>query len=389
MFLRASPDADAQAIDAKMLQLWAMWRELMAGHIRDLPGQDVGASDLEVLVAYGSNAFRVAGALRPPPIDLVSHPFRRPAPGGNEILAGTHIRYAPGIARNPATEEIAVQGTAATPLAASRLVVETAKLIADLTPAGSEPVLQVASAFVGFNREDHRSWIDFHDGTSNLRSGVDREDVITIKNPPAVPAQDAWTTGGTYLAFIRLSVDMAGWRTLPRTEQEIAVGRMKLTGCPVVSVQVDGSTVPVAGCPIVGTPNVAVGDNQAFYEPPVPGGPIVPASHVQRANQHIGLPLSNPQSFRIFRQGYEFFDPPQLDWPMQLGLNFVSFQDTLDRLFHILVQPQWLGDVNFGGREDRQLPPLVDLLTAHAAGVYLVPPVVAGEAYPGRSIFHA
>ena len=72
----------------------------------------------------------------------------------------------------------------------------------------------------------------------------------------------------------------------------------------------------------------------------------------------------------------------------RLGLNFVSFQDTTERVIRILSQPGWLGDVNFGGDPDRQPPGMDRLLKVYAAGVYLVPPKIEGELFPGdQAIF--
>ncbi len=65
--------------------------------------------------------------------------------------------------------------------------------------------MEITSFFDGFSRRDRRSWVGFHDGISNLEKGQVRKDVIAIK-PDAVAA-DAWTVGGSYLAFLRLPVD--------------------------------------------------------------------------------------------------------------------------------------------------------------------------------------
>ena len=66
------------------------------------------------------------------------------------------------------------------------------------------------------------------------------------------------------------------------------------------------------------------------------------------------------------------------------GLNFVSFQDTPSRLLKMLTQGSWLGGTNFGGDEQGH-PELASLLSVYGAGVYFVPPVVAGEPFPGAA----
>jgi deferrochelatase/peroxidase EfeB len=74
-------------------------------------------------------------------------------------------------------------------------------------------------------------------------------------------------------------------------------------------------------------------------------------------------------------------DPPEAGKPLSVGLNFVSFQESPERLFFMLRTDGWLGGVNFGG------DPGPDLLTVIAAAIFLCPPRIAGEDYPGASVF--
>jgi hypothetical protein len=87
----------------------------------------------------------------------------------------------------------------------------------------------------------------------------------------------------------------------------------------------------VPACP-VGGGSVLDAGNEAFREPPQNVAPAVLASHVQRANHHLG-PIDRDVSSRIFRQGYEFLEPPVPGRELALGLNFVGFQDTPKRVF--------------------------------------------------------
>ncbi len=198
---------------------------------------------------------------------------------------------------------------------------------------------------------------------------------------------EAWVVGGTYLAFLRLSVDLAGWRRLTRTDQELAVGRDKLSGCPITAVGPDGAPLTDAGCPVAGT-EIWQSDNDAtFAEPPEVVDPVVRASHVQRANHHQ-RPSSDSGTRRIFRQGYEFLEWADGPSGFRAGLNFVSFQDTPGRLLRMLTAGGWLGGANFGGDEQR-LPQLASLLSVYGAGVYVVPPVAqeGDEPFPGAAAF--
>jgi deferrochelatase/peroxidase EfeB len=125
--------------------------------------------------------------------------------------------------------------------------------------------------------------------------------------------------------------------------------------------------------------------NEVFCEPPTVANERVNQSHVQRANHYV-VPPTDRNSLRIFRQGYEFLEPVDLAPGFRAGLSFVSFQDTPQRLFRILTQDTWLGQTNFGGDPATPLPGIDRFLTVRAGGVYLVPPVVDDELFPGSGI---
>ncbi len=70
------------------------------------------------------------------------------------------------------------------------------------------------------------------------------------------------------------------------------------------------------------------------------------------------------------------------------GLNFLSFQDTPERLLRILTQDGCLGNTNFGGDPENLLPGMYRLRTVRAGGgLFLAPPVTDDEPFPGSSIF--
>jgi deferrochelatase/peroxidase EfeB len=375
LFLRALPAVDAPAAGTALGELWAMLQELKAGHARDLDGVQLpaGEDQMTVLLGLGRNAFALPGTALARPHGLADEYLFRSADqnGGGPLLRGSGLRYAPDLRANMATEAFCVQVIAETKLAVDRAVVETWKALADR----ATPALELTTFYLGNQRNDHRSWIDFHDGLSNLRS-EDRESVIAI----GPGTDEEWATGGSYLAFLRLAIDLVGWRRLERRDQELAVGRDKLSGCPLVSAG-EGTNRTDPACPVTGTQIWESPNDAPFAEPPEVEDAAVRASHVQRANHHI-RPASDSGSRRIFRQGYEF-----LEWApgapgFRAGLNFVSFQDTPARLLKMLTAGGWLGATNFGGDEDGQ-PELASLLSVYGAGVYFVPPVVAGEPFPG------
>lgn len=240
----------------------------------------------------------------------------------------------------------------------------------------------MVDSYTGFGREDNRSWIDFFDGTSNLRSS-ERIDAIEIKER-SQHSEDKWKEKGTYLCYMRLQVSIADWIKLTRDQQELLVGRDKLTGCALIS---DGEgCIPVSGCPVVGTHNVGNPGNREFISAPRPPfNRDLSNSHIHRVNQGRATP-ADPESRLIYRQGYEFFEGVNESGKPILGLNFVSFQDTPERILGMLKLPGWLGGVNFGGDENEQLPGMSNLIRAHSAGFFIVPPKDENE-LPGKSLF--
>jgi len=392
LFLRVLPGVGARAAAAALGDLWEMLQDLKGGRVRDLPGVGltVDQDDMTVLLGFGRNAFALDGVgLRRPRGLADEYLFRSADPaGGGPLLRGSGLSYAPVVSANMATEAFCVQVIAESKLAVDRAVVETWKVLSD----ASEPALELTTFYLGNQRNDHRSWIDFHDGLSNLRS-EDREGVIAI----GPGTDEPWAVGGTYLAFLRIAVDLPGWRRLSRADQELAVGRDKLSGCPIVDAGGDGPRVD-PGCPVAGTQIWESANDAQFSEPPEVSDPLVRASHVQRANHHI-RPASDSGSRRIFRQGYEFLEWADTRSPggsqgtgcgpgFRAGLNFVSFQDTPARLLKMLTAGGWLGGANFGG-DEAKLPELASLLSVFAAGVYFVPPVVDGEPFPGAAALGA
>jgi deferrochelatase/peroxidase EfeB len=378
LFLRARTGVSAAGAAAALADLWGMYQGLKAGIVRDLAHVTVPAAEGEmtVLLGFGRNAFALEGTALGRPRGLADeYLFRSADPGGGgPLLRGSGLHYAPDVHANMATEAFCVQVIAESKLAVDRAVVETWKALAD----AAQPALELTTFFLGNQRDDHRSWIDFHDGLSNLRS-EDREGVIAI----GPGTDERWAVGGTYLAFMRLAIDLPGWRRLSRSEQELAVGRDKLSGCPTVGLDEAGEPRTDPGCPVAGTQIHETPNDARFAEPPEVADPAVRASHVQRANHHI-RPASDFGSRRIFRQGYEFLEWAEGAPGFRAGLNFVSFQDTPGRLLKMMTLEGWLGEVNFGGDEAAR-PELASLLSVYAAGVYFVPPVVAGEPFPGAA----
>lgn len=385
-FLKSKPGATALQIDQVLTQLFAVYRELKQGHVPDLPGQSVLSGNLSVLLGFGTRLFSVPELSKNIPERLKDNgSFQNPS-SGNAILFGAGLHYSPSISENPAGADIVLQFHADTALAVHRGVVETWKVLHDLEKTAGLAPLYIAGSYTGFGRDDRRSWIDFHDGISNIES-KDRIKAIEIKDRD-LDHRDAWTEKGTYMVFLRIPINLALWRSVSRAMQEVLVGRDKLTGCGITALDPSGEPISHSGCPVTGTMTVIERGNESFRETPFrnTGQPKLLASHIHRANQ--GRPnIEDPESRRIFRQGYEFFEGVNPEGQPRLGLNFVSFQDHPARVTEMLKKPGWLGNTNFGG-EPNSLPPNFEkLLEVEAAGIFLVPPRDDALRFPGATLF--
>ncbi len=380
-FLNFKPTASRTEAHDALLKLWRMLQDLKQGIVRDLrpsepgdPDYRVPAGKLTVLLGYGRRIF-----------DSLNHSFdwispdTRPFELGLKLPPGENqpfrsLNWAENVNTDLAQSDLVFQFIAEHQLAVNRAVVEVQKLIDD-----EDLPLEINVIYRGFHREDRRSWIDFHDGINNMRSD-ERIQAIEYNL-----LDQRWMTGGTFMAFFKIEVDLQAWRKLSRIEQEILVGRNKLTGCPLDSANVVGegySKTEIAGCPMTG--NIPDSATNSFRNPPRPADSLIQVSHIHRSNQNRGNPGQDANN-RVFRQGYEF-----LDWVegkgISVGLNFISFQRRLNAIRNILTLANWMRDVNFGGPEgDESRPPAIELMSLIAGGFYAIPP--KSEPYPGFSLF--
>jgi Dyp-type peroxidase family len=366
-----------QALTA-LKRIYTMLADLRTGAVRDLAGQDEQQSakaagelgETDSLLAFGARLFD--HTCHDPPLLAAPRPSYL-------VSLSDHGDPFPAVQwsseRDPhgGEADVAIQLTGPSDAAVNRAAVEIWKLVAD----EKLPIAIVAS-FAGFSRHDGRGWLDFHDGVSNIQSN---ERLAAIQ----ATADPSWMAGGTYMAFLRFAVDLSAWRALTRSQQELIVGRDKLTGQPVLSTRRScaGEILPVAEAETPDEETAPAGAD--FREPPEVSDPIVKASHLQRANRNRASPWA-PAGQRIYRQGYEFLERLDADG-ITLGLNFVSFQADLGTLRRVLHLPGWLADVNFGGPAIPAAgdPPSVALLSLLAGGLYCVPP--RETPFPGAQLF--
>lgn len=378
--LRRTVGTSTSDLKDVMTGLWEIVAGLKRGQVPGLPAEPAYAGGLLCTVGYGPRLFAEPGAEGAGAAELRECAFDRPQPGGGgAVLPGAGLQYASDATDNGADADVAVQLVADQQAAVTRAVVVLHRHLQEQGSVRDQgAAVNVSGAWLGYRREDRRSWLGFHDGVDNV-NGPERYNTVTVG--PA--ADDRWLRGGTYLAFLRLELDLDVWRALMPWEQELLVGREKATGVPLdpaghettaASLAADTTTVFARANLPIRVPRPVDLDNPSGL-----GG-----SHVQRTRRHPGL--------RIYRQGYEFLDiagsPPRL----QPGLNFVSFQCSPNRIVEMLRTPSWLGAHSFAGARPRSsgdhLLAVPGLLRARAAGIFAAPAADEGR-LPGSAMLAA
>lgn len=360
-----SPDAACAAL----AEITETLTRLRAGEVADLratkPGdrdEPIMAETIDFMLGYGASFFTRGFTSAEAPHGLVA--LQHPA------TPTASIPWAEGVQARAGEGDICLQLTGDREHAVARGAVEIWKTVRDR----GLPV-DIRTTYSGFARDDRRSWLGFHDGVSNICK-PDRRGAIECGGDPD------WNRGGTYMAFLRLQVDLEGWRELSRVQQEVLVGRDKLSGQALAGVDIGGGDLRPRPFPL--EPETEASKQPAFVDPPETGDAIVEASHIHRANQSRASATTH-SAHRIFRQGFEYLEGIEAGEP-SLGLNFVSFQAELEHFWQVLGLHDWLGGVNFGGRNSRGFgePPALQLTTLRAGGVYAIPPRAAP--FPGARL---
>ena len=399
LFIRVFKGSTASQVRESIIKLWKMYGELEKGNVSDLPNHPVPSGQLSVLLGYAPNSFTIPGVTKKIPRDFKDRQFLTPSPGG-PILEGSGIKYADDIHENLGTSEhMIVQLISKTQLATYRAIVETWNHLKNANPA--KDTLQFTKFFSGFQRDDLRGWLGFHDEVSNMQSPKERLGAIAINvTNNNLIHRDFWTKDGTYLAFLRTGIDLDIWKRIERKHQDLIVGRDKLTGVPLIGVDKEGNPVATEECPPaskIRTFNRNFHDHPNYFNHPNASkdiearldinasSKILNQSHIGRTRHLDLIDSTDPTSRRIFRQSYEFIEPLNSNpaKPFRVGLNFISFQNDPGRLFFILTDPNWLGNSNFGGHGLSQNTNR--LFSVLASGVFFVPPVE--KEFPGASIF--
>lgn len=405
IFLKIAPGSDSKAVQENLKKIWIMLQNLKRGVVRDLDVNERHrkSDNLTVLIGYGPSLFRrgiLSDVKKKLPMDMdPSLLFLEPDSfGGGPLVRGAGLSYANDVQQNHVTtEHIMIQLIADTEFATSRAVVELWSLIGELNKySGEGGSIIFSNWYSGFKRSDNRGWLGFHESVSNLRR-QDRLSAISINQNNISSESEKWIINGTYMAFLRIVIDLPYWRGIDYENQEKLVGREKSTGCPFIGVDRNGRLIKDNRCPVKGTFEVIEKGNESFREHPKygilssPYGGISSKSleytHIGRTNKSEQTPPDRNESYRIFRQGFEFLEPHILPPYLRLGLNFISFQNRTHKLMKILSSPSYLGGTNFGGDPKNATHGMERLLSVRAGGFFLVPPAIKNEIFPGSNIF--
>ncbi|HEX7178317.1 MAG TPA: hypothetical protein VF220_01230 [Nitrososphaeraceae archaeon] len=389
--MRSENNSQIDYIGTAVAQIWNRLIKLKSGIVADLNIKPIHRKkgNLTILVGYGSKLFDLPGSKKIKPVNFSKNwNFKPPSPrGGGCLIEGSEMKYSPKVIDNHLLfDHIIFQFIADNAFYTTRAAVEVWKELHRLEKKTGHSPLRITGLYTGFQRADQRNWQGFHDGVSNLKSR-ERPYVISIDSR-YLSSQDKWTLHGTYLAFIRIGIDLEKWQDTDIRNQEILIGRDKLTGCPLIRVDENGRPIKDVRCPVPGTSEVIDRGNEYFrdYSPSKSriGKDILDYSHIGRSRSADRVPVWDRKSFRIFRQGFEFLMASDEHPGFIAGLNFVSFQNTPERLFRTLTYHKAIRPEPFRSEPSNNFD---QFLSVFAAGIFLVPPVVKNELFPGARIF--
>jgi Dyp-type peroxidase family len=375
----------------KIASIWNSLKKLKNGIITDLDidprHRKIG--NLTVLIAYGSRLFDLPGIRKRKPMNFADKwNFNPPSSGGGgNLLEAEGISYSAEVVENHLLgDHVVFQFIADSEFYTTRAAVAVWKELHREEKVGIGSPLRITGLYQGFQRPDKRNWFGFHDGVSNLKS-YERPYVISIDSK-YLHSQDEWLLHGTYLAFIRFVMDLKKWDDTPIEQQEKIIGRHKLTGCPLVRLDGRGRGIKDTRCPVPGTSEIVDPGNEYFRDHPPYGftreTKLLQFSHIGTTRPIERIPLLDKRSLRIFRQGFEFLLASNTKSGFVVGLNFISFQNTPERLFRALTYQNLLSKKSNMNSPIATLEQFTSVLTA---GIFLVPPVVQDEPFPGAKIF--
>jgi len=147
-------------------------------------------------------------------------------------------------------------------------------------------------------QETPRNLMGFKDGTNNITAEQPRS---LADHVWAGPGEPAWMAGGSYMVTRRIRMLIEVWDRASLTDQQVTIGRKKLSGAPLTG---------------------AVEHHELDLQARDEDGLVIPAD----AHVRLAAPATN-SGVRVLRRGYSFTDgfDPQLG-QLDAGLFFISYQ---------------------------------------------------------------
>ncbi len=204
------------------------------------------------------------------------------------------------------------------------------------------PVIKIAIER-GFQRSSHRENFGFLDGLRN--PGLSNRSTIALVGLDQMGDEPAWVEGAAYMAYMKISQEVAQAATFNDDAMEQVIGRRKD----------DGSRLDQQ-------PGLNPMDEPDYANPSTPGV----GSHVRKVGPR-GLEQS--PAVEIFRRGLPYMEPAP-DGSIDFGLHFVSFGD-LDVFNTIFTR--WMSNPVFpvvGTNPDA----LLQLIVVKFGAFFIVPP---------------
>ena len=380
MFLSIVPGSSALEVGNSLSRLWKVVSDWRLQSTHDYSYDTTGAymQKLSCLIAFGPGLFDLRGIRRSKPKGFISSTsFLPPSKiGGGQIFKDSGIFYDESVVTNDLEgNEVAIQYVGDNDVQISTAIVETYRILAEesLTPT---------RFYTGFRRPNERNWLGFHDGLSNVPRKY-RKQVIFIDDPNI---ENKWTNSGSYMSFMRIIINIQDWWRTSLRDQEIIIGREKLTGCPIKGVDRYGNIIRERTCPIAGTRDVSEKGNEKYREQTLANYNYSKLNLSHLKTMQVANDSIQKNQIRVFRQGYEFLESEQPAPGFRVGLNFVSFQNDPANLFKIMTD--WKNKSSKTVTYDETAPLLNRYIAVKCAGIFFVPPISYHEEFPGSTLFN-
>jgi len=217
--------------------------------------------------------------------------------------------------------------------------------------AQTTPDVQTLTLDRGYQRLDETEPFGYRDGVRNVVPKDERAEVVFVHRDGKEPDEPAWADAGSYMAFLKILQRPDQFAALPDDNaRDAIIGRRK-----------DGTRL-----------DTDQGADPA-KEPAEPPPNLPPTSHVFKAG-----PRGAHDDTQIFRRGLPFMEGSP-DGQLRVGLNFCSFQASLDQ-FDVVFN-DWMVNPSFppqadGGQPgtDALLDPARELTAVEKVGFFFVPP---------------